>query len=364
MQCLEHRLPGPRHDVERLRYGGPHQVGSRQRGESGRVLGPPLPAGPAPWRLAAGSGGRVLTLSMGERRAAQLTHIAPDGDRWATRTLAPDALGVPAHQVLLAGDGGRYAVAAYPTQIAGPAAPPCRLAVLDLVTGAVVRTQVVCTTAREALYSLALENTDTGSVAHIGLWRAPEEVNRHGVTGSSAIVAIQADTGAVVGRTGLAGVPEHLVLAAAPGQVGQRLYCVEGTPGPEVRNARTVGPDAGRWRLVGLNPVALEVESALPLSEGPVSVAVAPDGSEGYVVPASTTGLRSTLLQVDLRTGQSRPLIVLPGQSVGGLVVTGERVYVPHSLGSAVWAVDRRHGRLAKTIAVGRHPLDITLAHP
>jgi hypothetical protein len=230
----------------------------------------------------------------------------------------------------------------------------------------VVRTQVVCA-ARESLHSLALEQTAAGPVAYVGLWQSPGspgEAGNRRLPGRGAVVAIQADTGVVTARTGLGGVPEHFVPAAAPGRVGDRLYCVEGAPGPEVRNPGSAAGDAGQWRLLGLNPVTLEVESDLLLPEEPAAVAVAPDGTIAYVRPTHTAALRSAVLQVDLTTGHTRPLIVLPGESVGGLVVSGDRLYAPHSHGSAVWAVDRRRGRLAQTIAVGRHPLGITLAHP
>jgi DNA-binding beta-propeller fold protein YncE len=269
-----------------------------------------------------------------------------------------DGLGPLTREVLLAGDGQRYAAAAYPAGIAGPAAPPCRLAVIDFITGAVVRTQVVCT-ARDTLFSLALEGGAAGPVTYVGLWRAPEDVDGRRADGNGVLVAIDAATGAVAGRTSLGGVPEDLLLAAAPGQAGLRLYCVEGTPGPEARDPGVPGLEAGRWQLVGLNPVTLEVESTLPLDEAPAEVAVAPDGDGAYVRLAG----QRTVVHLDLRTGQSRPLITLPGQSAGGLAVTGDRLYVTRSLGGEVWAVDRRSGRLARTTPVGRHPMGITLAH-
>jgi DNA-binding beta-propeller fold protein YncE len=110
--------------------------------------------------------------------------------------------------------------------------------------------------------------------------------------------------------------------------------------------------------LVGLDPVTLDVESVHILGEQPGAVAVAPDGNDAYVRPAR----HRTVAHLDLRTGQSRPLVVLPGLSAGGPVVSGERLYATDSLGSAVWAVDRRRGRLAATIPVGRRPVGITLA--
>src|SRR5688500_16978205 len=42
---------------------------------SGQVIGPPLPAGPAPGRVAAGPAGSALVLSLAERPAARLTHV-------------------------------------------------------------------------------------------------------------------------------------------------------------------------------------------------------------------------------------------------------------------------------------------------
>jgi DNA-binding beta-propeller fold protein YncE len=333
---------------------------------SGQVIGPPLPAGPAPGRVVAGPAGSALVLSLAARPVARLTYVAAAEHGWTTRAVTLDGLPARARDVLLAGDGQRYAVVAYPAQIAAPAAPPCRLALVDLATGAVVRSQIVCA-ARESLHSLALEATAAGPVAYLGLWQAPSapgEAASRRLPARGEIVAIQADTGTVTGRMSLAGVPEHLVPAARPGRVGERLYCVEGSPGPEVRNPGSAVGDAGQWQLLGLNPATLELESALPLPGEPAAVAVAPDGNTAYVRPTHTAALRSTILHVDLTTGHVQPPIVLPGERVGGLVVTGERLYVPHSGGSAVWAVDRRRGRLAQTISVGRHPLGLTLARP
>jgi hypothetical protein len=156
-------------------------------------------------------------------------------------------------------------------------------------------------------------------------------------------------------------VPKHLALAAAPGPTAPRLYCVEETPGPEVRNPGSVDDD-GQCRLVGLNPVTLETESALLLLEEPAALAFTPEGNDAYVRPLQAAAGRSAVPHVDLATGRTRPLIALPGESVGDLVLAGERLYVPHARGSAVWAADRRRGRLAQTIAVGRSPQGLALA--
>jgi DNA-binding beta-propeller fold protein YncE len=333
---------------------------------SGRVVGPPLTAGPGPAQVVAGPGGSALVLSLAARSAGGLVHIVPTGSGWASRSVTlnlDEPPGRRARGVLLAGDGGRYAAAAFPVHVAGPMWPPCRLALIDLATGAVARVQVVCS-AGESLYSLALASTAAGPVVYVGLWRAPVEVDGRLAKGSGAVLAVQTATGAVTGRASLAGVPEQLVLAAAPGQQGGRLYCVEGTPGPEVRDPIIPGPPAERWQLVGLDPVTLNTESTLPLREPPAALAFTPDGNDAYFRSTHTDTRRAAVLHVDLTTGDSRPLIVLPGQSMGGLVVAGDRLYVPHSWGSEVWAVDRLRGRLTRAIPVGRGPLGLTLVQP
>jgi hypothetical protein len=182
------------------------------------------------------------------------------------------------------------------------------------------------------------------------------------MAGSGAVVALDTTTGAVLGRAGVAGVPKQLELAAAPGRAGERLYCVEELPGPEVRNAASGGEEAGQWRLLWLNPVTLEPEGTLPLPEEPAALTIAPDGNAAYVRSAQDGVGNGPVLHVDLASGHTRPLIALPGQSVGDMVVAGDRLYVAHALGSAVWAVDRRRGRLAQTIAVGRYPQGLALA--
>jgi hypothetical protein len=316
---------------------------------SGRSAGAPLPAGPAPWQIVAGPGGDVLVLSSSERHAGRLTHLLPTGGGWTARTVH---LAVGSRSdVLLAGAGGRYAVAGYTPPGGGPRPMiGCRLAVIDLVGGTPVRQLSVCAPG-EWRFGLALESSPTGTVVYAGLWRGAATAAG---TGSGAIVALDAATGAVLKRTPLAGVPERLVVAPAPGGWGRRLYCVEGWPGPEARY-----PDDERWRLLGLDPTTLTIETVQPLSGDVPGFAVAPDGDDAYALEGSRR-----LLRLELPTGSVTVLATLPGQSVASLAATERWVYAPHSPGSAVWAIDRRSGRLDRTIAVGRAPVALTLSGP
>jgi hypothetical protein len=203
----------------------------------------------------------------------------------------------------------------------------------------------------ESRYGLALGDAPAGAVVYAGLWRGA--VDAAGA-GSGAIVALDAATGAVLRRAPLAGVPERLVVAPAPGGDGRRLYAVEGWPGPEARS-----PEDARWRLLGLDPATLATEAAHPVSDHLPGLVVAPDGEEAYALEGSRR-----LRRLDLRTGAAAVLTTLPGQGVDSLAATERWVYAPHSFGGggAVWAVDRRSGRLAHTVAVGRSPVALALS--
>ena len=129
---------------------------------------------------------------------------------------------------------------------------------------------------------------------------------------------------------------------------------MEGWPGPEARY-----PIDERWRLLGLDPTTLATEAVHPLRGDVPGFVVAPDGEEAYALEGSRW-----LLRLDLRTGAVTDLATLPGKGVGSLAATDRWVYAPHSFGggSAVWAIDRRSGRLDRTIAVGRAPVALALS--
>ena len=148
----------------------------------------------------------------------------------------------------------------------------------------------------------------------------------------------------------LPGSPAPLTLGPAPDGLGQRLYAVDTTPGPESEYVAT-----GGWRLLGLNPAALDVERQLQVTYLPRRLAVAPDGNHLYTLDAGGT----TVLHHDLSTGGQRSLARLRGEGVS-LAVTATHVYVPNLYRSEVSAIDRRNG-YTKAIPVGRRPTAIVV---
>ena len=185
--------------------------------------------------------------------------------------------------------------------------------------------------------------------------------------GKGVVLALDPATGAVLGRAELAGAPERLIAAPAPGGAGRRLYVVEGTPGPGERNPGLVAGPPTRWRLLALEPVALTVTPLAPLAadgdDAPPRWRWRPDGAR-VVVLLRAGGRRTALVALDAATGAAGPAVLLPGEALGGLLVTEERVYVPDALGHGVWVVDHRRGRLLETVPAGRGPLAITLSPP
>ena len=87
---------------------------TRLDGESGHVIGPPLPAGRAPGQLVPGPGGSLLALSVAAGHDGEVTHLARAAGRVARGWSAqPLPLGEPARVALLAGDGAGAAVVGY-----------------------------------------------------------------------------------------------------------------------------------------------------------------------------------------------------------------------------------------------------------
>ncbi|MGH2353349.1 MAG: YncE family protein [Chloroflexota bacterium] len=341
---------------------------TRVESVSGQVIGPPLPASPGPWRMVSGPGGSLLVQAIGSavgRQDSPLTYLARSGGEWVTR---PVALEARAEAPLIAGDGGRYAVAAYHVRSGGAVSEAvCRLALIDLRVGAVTGTHTVCT-GEESVAGLAMENGPAGLVAYLGIWHRPVAEGEPegardagGATGAtelgSRVLAVDAETGDGIGVYPLAGTPGSVILAPGPGRTGRRLYSVEALPDPDTGTPEDSYEGqytrASEWRLLGLNPATLEPESEHTLSASPFSLAVAPDGDHAYFL---LDGDR--VRHLDLATGTVTGLAALPGFGTD-LAVTATRVYVPDSRGDSVWAVDRRSGRLATSIAVGRHPIGI-----
>ena len=92
-------------------------------------------------------------------------------------------------------------------------------------------------------------------------------------------------------------------------------------------------------------------------------MAVGPDGARVFVL-LRAAGRRTALVPLDAATGAAGPAVLLPGEALGGLLATEERVYVPDALGHGVWVVDHRRGRRLESVPAGRGPLAITFRPP
>ena len=332
---------------------------------TGRALGPPLPAGPAPGQLVPGPGGRVLVRSIGGARQRELTLVAPAGTAPAARPIPLDAR---ADAAQIAGDGGPFAVAAYrvPAGAAGSerARAPCRLALVDLLSGRIARTHAFGATG-DVPYGVALEPGPAGLVAHVALWRRADPES--GGPAGGRLESIEAETGATLAVSALAGVPGQVLLAPAPGGREPRLYCVEGLGGTEPEGADAVA-GAARWRLLRLHPATLRPEGEYLFDELPRWLSITADGANAYALagpdrrrggpPAAAT----TVLHADLDTGATGPLGRVPGPGIGGLAVTAERLYAPDTTGDGVAVLRRRDGLLLDTLRVGRRPIAIATA--
>ena len=119
---------------------------------------------------------------------------------------------------------------------------------------------------------------------------------------------------------------------------------------------------AARRGLEAIRTAALRYTLRDEVDE-PTAVAATPDGAR-VVVLLRAAGRRTALVSLDTATGAASRAVSLPGEALGGLVVSAERVYVPDALGHGVWVVDHRQGRLLDKVPAGRGPLAITLSPP
>jgi hypothetical protein len=335
-------------------------------GASGRAVGAPRPAGPAPRQVVALADGGALVRSDAPGPTGGLTHVARESGGWAAR---PVALEPGARARLLAVDGDA-AVVAYeePPADADPVpegnpARRCRLALVDPRTDTAAPTPPVCR-AGETVVGLAVERTPGGPVAYLAL------AGRQGGGGPAApaargrVVMVAVDSGAALGSYPLAGPPQALVLAPGPGRRGRRLYCLQAPAGPTPGTVGAGGngpppaPDTGLWLLLGLDRDALRPVAAHALAEAPRALAVAPDGDRAYALSDAGGAGGAALLAVDLATGRAAGRTALPGEGAG-LAVTAQRVYVADPRGDALWVVDRSGGALRPPVRVGRRPVDV-----
>jgi hypothetical protein len=354
---------------------GPDGTVTRLEGATGRVAGPPLPAGPTPRDLTAGAGGRLLVTSVGAEHQGTLTHVGPERGAWTARTVALEPGARVAH---LTGDGDTTGAAVYvvapgapgaPAAPAAPAAPdrptrpPCRLVVVDLRDGAAGPPHPLCAPG-EAITGLALEAGPAGPVVYAALW-AEHPAGAADAGPRARLVALDVARGTVVATLPLEGVPGPLLVGPAPGRIGRRLYSVSTDGVPEARHDEDVGQRfaaAGAWRLTGLNPTTLDVESVQRLPHAVSRPVLAPDGDRLYAVvgpPSPTGGVR--LIDVDLVAASARLFGPAPGSGLGAVAVAGDRLYVPDAMGDAVWVLDRRRGHVVGRASAGRRPLGVTV---
>jgi hypothetical protein len=291
----------------------------------------------------------------------------------------------PGARVLhLTGDGRGRAAAAY-AGADGPGGAPgavCRVALLDVRHGSPEAVHRVCsgTVRGEAVTALSLDGPAEGAEAgartrggptlFVGLWRPGAARGAAPITPGGRVLALAAATGAVRSVYSTAGPPRALVLAPAPGPPDRRLYSLEGGAGPDGSGDADWGTGdpastgAAVWRLVGLDPGALEPVSELSLPEPLLWLGVSPDGREGYGLSGrGSLVLGSLVLRLDLAAGSVAPLTTLPGPAQG-LAVTRDRLYVPAPERDAVWVVDRQRGTLLRTVSVGRGPVAIAAGAP
>ena len=157
-------------------------------------------------------------------------------------------------------------------------------------------------------------------------------------------------------------------MAPAPDGPRRRLYAVTAVPSAEASQDGAVGAgalaaEATEWRLTGLDPATLHVESEQRLPSRPLWLGVTPDGRRAFAVAGPTSLLTpSVVLRLDLLGGSASPLRAAPGR-VMGLAVTGDRLFLADPEGDELWVTDHG-GRLARPVRVGRHPIGLALGAP
>jgi hypothetical protein len=339
---------------------------TRLDGATGRALGAPVPAGQGPGGLVPGRDSTLLVLGIGAAARGTLTYVARAGSTWVARPLAlePDA-----SAVAVAGDG-QYAAAALST-IWAPGATPaqraCRLTLVDLRTGTVGRRWPVCRPGEEPA-GLAMDADAGGPVAYVALRARPDERHEDRSAGQGRIVAVDLATGLPMAEAPVVGKPGALVMAAAWGGTGRRLYTVQSPPDtPDCAgNEWCSTSPAGGWRLIGWDPATLVPEEDYPLPFPPLWLSISPDGQHGYMFApefAPSNGDAAVLVQIDLRSRALHPLARFARPSLGPMVVVGRRFYVPLPDQQAVWVLDP-HGRVQQTIRVGQAPIGLAVSAP
>jgi YVTN family beta-propeller protein len=337
---------------------------------TGRVGGAAIPAGTAPWKIAAGPQGSLLVLAASPGGVGLTLVSGRSGPRTARRI----AVEPGAADAMIAADGGRIAAVAYRRDGGIPAEPRtrCRLALVDLVTGAVLRVLTVCGD-REMVVGMAIAGpaplaSDVPAVdlaqtaVYLAIWRRPADGDRCDAVAGNRVASLRFAPDRVADVTPLDGTPGPLVLAGGTDGREQRLHLVRGVamawsqPGEcDYLSYAEQYVASGRWDVLGLDTTTLEVASSTTISLPPSAIAVTQDGGHLYMLG----GMRQ-LASIDLDSGVAELLAPLPDTGAG-LAVAGDQIYVSEPFGSGVWVLDRRSGRVLRTITTGRHPGGLAL---
>jgi hypothetical protein len=361
------------------------QTVRRADGATGSAVGPLVPVGPGPVVLAVGPAGSVLVLSNGlsavpqEKRALTFVRTfvqspagrsdgrSPSGAGSSPTSViplepdqsaSPDGTRAASATGILASDGGEHAVATYDVYTGLGRAR--RLTLIDLRSGAVLRTHTINRPRYDYFYGLTLDDGPAEPVAYLALWNPQRQ--------SGYVLAVNALSGSPVGQYSLRGAPASLTLGPVPRQVategprGRWVYCVEAGPGPNGDPDARPHAEAIGWQLLGLKPTALTLQRQVPLREPPLWLTVPDDGGIAYAILSRDGQVGSTIvLRIELATGATAHLATLPA-AARGLAVTADRMYTLDQEGGRLWAIDRRPSRVVRSTQIGRWPVSLVLA--
>jgi hypothetical protein len=180
------------------------------------------------------------------------------------------------------------------------------------------------------------------------------------------VLAIDMRSGTVVAVRELDGVPGAIARPPGSWLADGPIYALEAVTRPDGlhdHEPEAQFAEAGEWRLLELNSATLDVDRTHSIRYPLRWPTLAPDGRYLY----ATTGLGSlvtgsTIVEVDLSTGNLSVLAQVPGWTHSGLAVTQGRLYVPDVEGNRLTVLERRTGRILRSIPTGRHPLGIAVA--
>jgi hypothetical protein len=305
-------------------------------------------------------GGGALVLPAPGARPAAVTRVARTAAGWEARPLELEPGATVSH---LAVDG-RWGVAAYRLPAtADPASPRgrCRLALVDLGSGAVRARHPVCA-AREEVLSLALGPGPAGRpVAYLGLWRLPGPgVDADAGQSGGRIVALDPAGGQTLRVAAADAVPSALAVVRTGAGAGAEVLCACGAAEAEQLQREGLWDGVGRWLALTLDAESLQPLAAMPLAARPEWLAAAPDGAVAYALSGGLdVGGSAVLTEVD--AGGARVRAVLPGRATG-LAVDAAHVYVPQPDGDAIRVVARRGGGPGRTLSVGLRPVAVAVA--